>query len=73
MKGFEVVTGMKIVDWAADLAANREVLRQGQKGSMTFTLSGRVRAVQKRGVWEAETWSKTTKVVVDCGGRLWGG
>lgn len=65
MKGFEVVTGMKIAEWAADLAANREVLRQGQEGSMTFTLSGRVRAVQKRGVWEADTWSKTIKLVGD--------
>ena len=75
MKGFEVVTGMKIAEWAADLAANREVLRQGQEGSMTFTLSGRVRAVQKRGVWEADTWSKTIKLVGDwwTGGWLWGG
>lgn len=62
MKGFEVVTGMKIAEWAADLAANREVLREGQEGSMSFTLSGRVRAVQKRGVWEAELVTGSEKV-----------
>ena len=58
MKGFELVTGMKIADWAADFAANRDVLRKGQKGTMSFALSGRVRAVIRKGVWEADPWQR---------------
>ena len=59
MKGFELVTGMKIADWAADFAANRDVLRKGQRGVMSFALSGRVRAVILKGVWEADPWQSS--------------
>lgn len=62
MKGFELVTGMKIADWAADFAANRDVLRKGQRGVMSFALSGRVRAVILKGVWEAELVRGSEKV-----------
>lgn len=62
MKGFELVTGMKIADWAADFAANRDVLRKGQRGTMSFSLSGRVRATILKGVWEAELVRGSEKV-----------
>lgn len=55
LSGFSLETQSKLITWATYLAANKEVLRQGQDGTLHFSLSGRVRATMgKDGAWEVD-------------------
>lgn len=61
ISGFEVMTKNKLVNWATAMATNRDVLREGQDGTLYFSLSGKVRAKNVKGVWTAELVSKEVK------------
>eukprot|EP00930_Biecheleria_cincta_P104384 TRINITY_DN9664_c0_g2_i3.p1 TRINITY_DN9664_c0_g2~~TRINITY_DN9664_c0_g2_i3.p1 ORF type:complete len:1661 (+),score=331.72 TRINITY_DN9664_c0_g2_i3:71-5053(+) len=55
LSGFRLVTPSKLISWAAALAANTDVLQQGQDGTLYFSLSGRVRAkIGEKGAWEVD-------------------
>eukprot|EP00930_Biecheleria_cincta_P096535 TRINITY_DN88365_c0_g1_i1.p1 TRINITY_DN88365_c0_g1~~TRINITY_DN88365_c0_g1_i1.p1 ORF type:complete len:1664 (-),score=262.62 TRINITY_DN88365_c0_g1_i1:4-4995(-) len=60
LSGFQIVTRSKAVKWATSLAANTELLKQGQHGSLYFSFRGTVRAIKKSGLLEPELVS--TKV-----------
>lgn len=63
LSGFDLETKSKVISWATALAANKEVLREGQEGTLHFSLSGLVRSkIGKKGLLEVDLFDTAVKL-----------